>query len=86
MAVLHVPHINLSLPFFSSLFLQSLLIGVIMFHFIVYRMPIIEEVDSGIDANSATNSREDSPTSKKDMANMIEDDPVRVFLEIKLYF
>lgn len=43
-------------------------------------MPIIEEVDSGIDANSATNSREDSPTSKRDMANMIEDDPVRVFL------
>ncbi|GFQ65025.1 mitochondrial import receptor subunit TOM22 homolog [Trichonephila clavata] len=39
-------------------------------------MPIIEEVDSGIDATSASNSREDSPTTKKsEMANMIEDDP-----------
>ncbi|GBN52636.1 hypothetical protein AVEN_26881-1 [Araneus ventricosus] len=39
-------------------------------------MPVIEEVDSGIDATSASNSREDSPTTKKnDMSNMIEDDP-----------
>ncbi|XP_015930206.1 mitochondrial import receptor subunit TOM22 homolog [Parasteatoda tepidariorum] len=38
-------------------------------------MPVIEEIDSGIDANSSSNSREDSPTIKKNnMANMIEDD------------
>ncbi|KAG8192842.1 hypothetical protein JTE90_014622 [Oedothorax gibbosus] len=37
-------------------------------------MPIIEEVDSGIDATSASNSREDSP-AKREMSNMIEDDP-----------
>ncbi|GFY13152.1 hypothetical protein TNCV_363991 [Trichonephila clavipes] len=42
-------------------------------------MPIIEEVDSGIDATSASNSREDSPTTKKnEMANMIEDDPLQL--------
>lgn len=38
-------------------------------------MPIIEEIDSGIDASSS-NSREESPTVKKEMANMIEDDSV----------
>lgn len=44
-------------------------------------MPVIEEVDSGIDATSASNSREDSPTTKKnDMSNMIEDDPVCLFV------
>ncbi|XP_035213252.1 mitochondrial import receptor subunit TOM22 homolog [Stegodyphus dumicola] len=38
-------------------------------------MPIIEEIDSGIDANSSSNSREDSPTTKKsDMAKIKDDD------------
>ncbi|KFM72699.1 Mitochondrial import receptor subunit TOM22-like protein, partial [Stegodyphus mimosarum] len=38
-------------------------------------MPIIEEIDSGIDANSSSNSREDSPTTKNsNMSNMKEDD------------
>ncbi|KFM67688.1 Mitochondrial import receptor subunit TOM22-like protein, partial [Stegodyphus mimosarum] len=38
-------------------------------------MPIIEEIDSGIDANSSSNSREDSPTTKNsNMSNMKEHD------------
>lgn len=44
-------------------------------------MPIIEEIDSGIEATSSSNSREDSPSAKRtEMANMIEDDDVRVLV------